>query len=182
MKTQFIFLSLLCCFTTANADSPEQNKSGTQNIQFEELKEACANPARYHNQVAPSNIQISCNEVKTKWVADPMAAASLPTKRIIVTSVISNKYSVSPTTVQLTSDPQAIECNQFKQVVESVESVHTASCETLQAFQGTAEEYCASNVDALRASNPEAIKVQETGKKISFCDAKVVKDQSERAR
>lgn len=172
MKTKFVFLSLLCCFATANAGSTDQNNAGTQNIRFEDLKEACANPARYHNQVAPTNIQISCTELKTKWVADPQEAVSLPTKRLIMTSVISNKYTVSPTTAQLACEPQMEACNQFKQVVESVEAVHTGTCESLMAFQGTAEEYCAANIDSLRVANPDSIKIQETGKKISFCDSK----------
>lgn len=171
MKTKFVFLSLLCCFATANAESPDQN-TGMQNIRFEELKEACANPARYHNQVAPTNIQISCTEMRTKWVADPQDSVALPTKRLIMTSVISNKYTVSPTSAQLASEPQMEGCNQFKQVVESVEAVHTGTCEALIAFQGTAEDYCATNIDALRTANPESIKIQETGKKINFCGSK----------
>lgn len=173
MKTKLIFMSLLCCIATANADSKDQEQqTGVQNIRFEELKEACANPARYHNQVAPTNIQISCKEMRTKWVADPQDSVALPTKRLIVTSVISNKYSVSPTTAQVASEPQMGECNQFKQVLETVEAVHTGTCEALMAFQGTADEYCAANVDSLRTANPQSVQAQETGKKISFCNSK----------
>ncbi len=174
MKTNFILFIVLCFGLTSLAQaSSEQQNSDTQIIKFEDLKVACTNPSRYHNQVAPSNIQISCSEARTKWIPDPKAAVSLPTKRIIITSVISNKYTVSPVTVAVPSDPQSGECSQYKQVIETVEAVHTGTCEALMTFKGTGEEYCASNIDALRTANPESVRVQDTGKRVSFCDSKV---------
>lgn len=174
MKTQFAILVAAFGMANLTAMASEQAPSGNQIITFQELRAACADPVRYHNQVAPSNIQVSCTEMKTKWVADPQSSVTLPTKRVVVTSVASNKYTVSPTTAELASDPQTATCDQYKQVIETVDAVQSTSCERILSFEGAPEEFCAASIDALRVGNPDAIKVQETGKKAGFCNPKML--------
>jgi hypothetical protein len=113
--------------------------------------------------------------MQTKWVPDMEGNVLLPTKRLVVTSVVSNKYTVSPNTAQMASNPQETACANYKQIVETVETLHSATCEQLIAFQGTGEEYCAANLDALRIANPESIKSQDTGQKAGLCNMKMSK-------
>lgn len=173
MNSKLLVVLAACGLMQSYAMASEQSPSGTQTISFDDLKVACANPARFHNQVAPSNIQVSCSEMRTKWVADPQNSVALPTRRVMVTSVASNKYTVNPSSAELASDPQQAGCDQYKQVIETVESVQATSCEQVMAFQGNAEDFCATNIDSLRLANPESVKVQETGKKAGFCNVKM---------
>jgi hypothetical protein len=176
MKKSLVIISAICCFIQAQSMAADQAQQGSQSIRFEDLKEACSNPARFHNQVAPQNIQISCTEMKTKWLEDIEGAVALPTKRLVVTSVISNKYTVSPSTAQMLSEPQSAGCANFKQVIETLDTAHSTTCEELLAYKGTGEEYCASNLDDIRIASPDSIKMQETGKKFGFCNVKSQKD------
>lgn len=175
MKTPLMILVATVGIYQTNAFAEDQTSQSTQAISFEDLKIACSNPSRFHNQTAPSNIQISCTEMQTKWVPDTQGNVSLPTKRVVVTSVVSNKYTVSPATANLDSNPQDAPCGNFKQVIETVETLHSATCEQLMAFKGSGDEYCATNIDSIRLASPESIKSQDTGQKAGLCNLKVQK-------
>lgn len=172
MKKLFFSLASICCLCSAFAGNSQNSDSEVQVIRFEDLKVACENPAMFHNQVAPSNIQISCSEAKLKWMPEVSGSQMLNTNRMIVTSVISNKYTVSPMTSEVPSEPQTAPCTQYKQISETVESVVNTTCEQILAYQGTGDEYCLAKMDALRIASPEAIKVQDTGRLVSFCEMK----------
>jgi len=173
MKNHILLSLVVGCLFFQNISSAGEQTSDVQSIRFEDLKVACLNPSRFHNQIAPSNIQISCSEIRAKWIPDEQGKLSLPSKRVVLTSVISNKYSVSPISAEVAVEPTEAVCSQYKQVIETVESLHNATCEKITAFEGTAQEYCAQNLDVLRVDNPAAIKVQETGKKTSLCSLKM---------
>ncbi|MEY4616483.1 MAG: hypothetical protein RJB66_1443 [Pseudomonadota bacterium] len=173
MKTQLLICVATLGLCQMNAMASEQAPSDSRILQFEELREACANPARFQNQVAPSNIQVSCTELKTKWVADPQSSVALPTRRVVVTSVSSNKYKVNPVTAELASEPQAAGCDQYKQVIETLETVQSTTCEQIMAHQGTADEFCAGHIESLKVANPQSVRQEETGKKAGFCNVKM---------
>lgn len=169
MKKQVLTLFVICSLSNVFAFAAEQG-AGMQNIRFEELKEVCSNPSKFHNQTAPASIQVSCGEMKTKWVPNPQTNVSLPTRRQVVTSVISNKYSVSPYAVEVASDPQLVTCGQYKEITESIETIQNLSCDQILSFKGTGEEYCSVALKSMRVENPLAIKGQDTGKTVDFCN------------
>lgn len=173
MKKQLMIVMAALSLGQIQASASEQAPPDANVLRFDELREACANPARFHNQVAPSNIQVSCTELKTKWVADPQSSVALPTKRVVVTSISSNKYKVNPITAELASDPQPAGCDQYKQVIETLESVQSTTCEQIMAHQGTADEFCAGQLESLKMANPQSVKQEETGKKAGFCNVKM---------
>lgn len=146
--------------------------AGTEPVKpfgFDDVKVACQNPARFQNQVAPTNIQISCRDLQLKWVVSEESAFTLPTAHAVETSVMSDKYSMAPVVATLESEDQILACAQYKQVSEVVELVRPSSCEELIAFTGTAAEYCRAAVETLRASNPAAIVATDTGRTVSLC-------------
>lgn len=156
----------------------EQRGSSQQALTFSDLRMACQNPARFHNQSAPTNIQISCKDIQYKWVPDDGGTVKMANSRNLMTSVYSDKYTVYPT-AKGTSSAQSAPCPQFKQVAEIVETVRALSCDELIAFTGSADDLCLGAVDALKGANKEAVAVSQTGQFFNLCDAKQGK-QSQR--
>ncbi|MBX9769594.1 MAG: hypothetical protein K2X47_20120, partial [Bdellovibrionales bacterium] len=132
-------------------------------------RSACLNPSKFHNQIAPTNIQISCRDTLSKWVPDADGAMTMNTGRQVVVSVMSDKYTSNAESGTLPMKEQVATCPKFKQVLETVETVRAVSCEDLAAFSGPAVDFCANAVNMMKSANPEVIKSQETGEVVDFC-------------
>jgi hypothetical protein len=143
--------------------------ASAENLSFDDLRVSCTNPAKFHNQIAPSNIQVTCKDVQTKWVADSNGTLTVPGAREVVTTIASDKYAspAAPGTVKVPD--QALVCPKFKEVQETVENVRAVTCNDLVAFTGNVTEFCSGTVDALRASNPDAVKTTDTGRVLDLC-------------
>ena len=141
----------------------------TQPVNFDDIKIACQNPSRFHNQVAPSSIQVTCHDVQYRWVPDSDGALNLASSRSTTTSVTSDKYEVAPVSGMVPSATQTIVCPQFKLISEDVSTVRAVSCDEMTAFNGTAVEFCSETVNGMRAANADAIITSDTGKKLSLC-------------
>ena len=162
-----IILAALCTLSTAFAFAAEN--PNLQPLGFDDVKAACQNPAKFHNQVAPASIQVSCRDIQYKWVPSDDGAINLPTAHLVTTSVMSDKYSVAPTSAEVASSPQVIACAQYKQVAETVETVRAVACDEMVAFSGTAIDYCAAAATSMRSANKAAIQTADTGKTMSLC-------------
>jgi len=165
MKKLLSITSTLCCVAAFAASTV----NAQQQLSFDELKAACQNPANYHNQVAPTNIQVSCLDVQTRWIPGNVGSTAADTSRQVTISVTSDKYSVAAMTETQASPPQIMSCASFKQIIEQVESVRAVTCDELIAYQGTAADFCAGAANDLRTANPTAIKTQETGQVLDLC-------------
>lgn len=163
-KTLFALASLLFALS-ARAGSEGINQS----IGFDDMKMACQNPSRFHNQTAPTSIQVSCHDVQYRWVPEDSSAWNLESSRRITTSVMSDKYMVAPATEVVATAPQAVACPNYKQISEVVDTVRAVSCDELIAFSGTGAQFCSQAIDATRSINPQAIMVSDTGQKLSLC-------------
>ena len=170
-------LSILAICFTFSAHAANDQKEIAQRVTFEDLKVACTNPARFHNQIAPTNIQVTCKDVQYKWVPDVDGSVSMTTSRLVTASVYADKYAAPPLTATLPSVPQVAACGQFKEVAETVETVRAVTCDELVAFNGTAADFCAGAVNSLRAANAESITVVPTGHTVSLCGTRSQRDQ-----
>lgn len=178
MKKLLIVFTTLCvvnAFAARNDQSQQQGQqrqqqaSGLKTIKFEELRMACENPAQYHNQTAPANIQIGCQDLSLKWVPETDKSMSVKTSRQVTVLAYSDKYSVDAMTAVLDSAPQAVSCPRFKQVAEKVESMRAVTCAELIAFKGNGAEFCAETINNVKGSNPAAAQVSDTGKVVDLC-------------
>lgn len=138
-------------------------------IGFEEIKMACENPGRYHNQTAPTNIQISCREVQTKWLPDQQKSIAMTVGREITTSVQSDKYTVAAYTEARNGEAQALGCPRYKQVSESVETVRAVTCQDIVSYKGSGTDFCAETLDSLKYANQAVLNVTDTGRTVDFC-------------
>ena len=142
---------------------------GTQVLGFEDYREACLNPSRFHNQIAPTNIQISCHGVQLKWIPDDSTTMSMDNPRQMTASIYSDKYATSSLSGAILSPEQLLACPRFKQVTETVESLHAITCDELVAFSGTVLDFCTSRINSLRGVNPEAVRTLATGRVFDVC-------------
>ncbi len=142
---------------------------GIQNLNFEDLKVACQNPAKFQNQTAPTNIQVTCKDVQLRWVADSDKTLSLGTARHVTIAVQSDKYAVDAVDSALVSSPQLVACGQYKQVAETVETVRAITCGEIIEYSGSGADFCAETVNSLKAANPAAPVVEATGRTFSLC-------------
>lgn len=142
-----------------------------QSISFAQLKAACTDPDRFHNQIAPKNIKVSCSDVQTKWVSTTPGTLKLPTSRQVTSAVTSDKYSVNPNTVHVTTSPQTVSCPKYKKISESIALTKSITCGDITQFPGSGTDYCVGLINALRAKNPAGIQRKDTGEEIDLCTA-----------
>lgn len=165
---------LIAAFSiTAMADGRRQgDQYPAGQLSFDDLRVACQNPAKFHAQVAPSNIQITCADVQQRWVPDADGAFEMANSRQVTTSVYSDKYTVMPQSSPLIAANQVAACPQFKEVSETIEVARAVTCDEIVSFNGSGIDFCASAADSVRAANKGAIRMADTGRTISLCAGK----------
>jgi len=155
--------------SSAFAGDLQKITGSESSMTFEDLRAACLNPSQFHNQVAPSNIQISCNDVQFKWISDDVGALSMANGRYIKASLVSDKYTVDTVGATVDISPQVVACPNYRQVSETLETVRSISCDEIVAFVGSATDFCVGAINSMKAINPESIVVLDTGETLSLC-------------
>jgi len=155
--------------TLALASPGQQGVGATAALSFDDLRKACTEPGRFHNQNAPSNIVIQCEDVQYKWKEADAGAFDMECDRYVTAALTSDKYTVSPHMSQLPASSQTGNCPKFKRVKEVVTFSKSIGCGDLVKFPGTATEYCTTLVNDVRAANPLGIQTQETEEVIDTC-------------
>lgn len=146
-----------------------QTAAAQQAMNFSQLKEACLNPAKFQNQIQPTNIKIDCSDRQVTWVASADDQTNLPGLRVVGHSVSSDKYAVALTKEQVKIDSTVVACPVMKQIEETIATAQSLTCAQITSFQGTATELCTQVIDQLRVNNPAAILTKETGKVVHLC-------------
>jgi hypothetical protein len=152
--------------------------AATQQLSFDDIKNACKNPSAFHSQVAPSNIQLSCKDAQYRWVASIEGSLEMARDRSITTALVSDKYEVAAATFKVKVPTQKVGCTRFKQVLDTIETVRSLSCEEILAIPGSSEEFCTTTLDALILSNPAGVVAKATGKIMDLC-SNVVESQTQ---
>jgi hypothetical protein len=149
--------------SSAMAASDQQQQQTQKPMTFAQLQESCLTPAKFQNQVAPTNISISCREQQTNWVPTESGAVGMKNARQVSVSVVSDKYTVGYEIKDLVATSQSAACPKFKQTIETVEVVRSLGCEELSVFQGSGVDFCDQAATNLRKDNPTASTVEDTG-------------------
>jgi hypothetical protein len=175
MKRVLLTVTLCLAFGVASAGERNQrgqrdkDSSDLKSLSFAEIKAACTDPDRFHNQVAPSDIEITCQDTQYKWVQTKEGSYGMDASRRVEASVVSDKYQVKPDyeTVPMTS--MVGSCPRFKQVAETISYTMTITCRDLTSFPGNSIEYCIGITNQARSNNPKAISTVETGEVFDLC-------------
>ena len=168
----------------AAANSAKQQAVVGRNVRgssLDDVRAACSNPAKYHNQQAPSNIQISCKDVRTSWQVTYEGTVELPTSRAITTSVQSDKMNVAPF-VSTSRDIDAQQCPVYEEVQQTVETTRAVSCDDLSTDTRSGAEFCRDAIDSLLADNQSAAtNPVATGRKVRLCKSAKTEQQPAQA-
>jgi hypothetical protein len=140
-----------------------------QGLTWDQIKDACQNPAKFQNQLAPSNLQISCEEHLTRWLPYVSKEMQLPRSRYIVSSLTSDKYTVSPNQHAMDVDMQSAQCPSFKETLEISQFTKATTCDELLNWKGGQEDFCADVLDRARQANPKIVQINDTGRVVEFC-------------
>lgn len=143
--------------------------NAAQTLDFDQLRDACQNPAKYHSQVQPTGIKVDCSDRQLTWVQAGDDSMTLPALRVVGHAVSSDKYTVPVTKAQINLPAINASCPVFKQIEENIAISQTLTCEQLLAFKGGATDLCANMIDQARGDNPAAIIKKETGKEVHVC-------------
>ena len=162
-KLNLITLSAFIAASSAIAATGQQSLGS-----FDEFKLACQHPAKFHNQVAPSNIQVACRDDQRKWVRTESTAHNLETSRNVTIQVNSDKYNSEDETYPIPMDLQSVGCPAYKEVRQVIETVRSATCEELLSFQGSASDFCLAAIATLPL---EDANVEDTGRTFNMCPA-----------
>jgi len=160
MKTLILTLGVLLLGPTAFAG---------KKLSYGQLKEACRNPEKFHNQIKPANLEITCSDVQTQWLPIEEGSFNMGRIRKISINMTSDKYDVPATSRELPVERQMGVCPRFKEVVEKVQLTRPTTCEEILDFDGNEIEFCAGMIDDVRRSNPGSIIIGESGRTIHFC-------------
>lgn len=159
--------AMIALFLAAGTAQATTNLRG-----FDEIREACKDPAKFQNQIAPKNLQVTCEDRSTKWVSASASTIELARTREVISSLSSDKYTVEATSTYIPMDNQRVACPRFKEVLEEVTFTKATTCEEILEFEGTEAEFCTDILDRVRQSNPKSIKVTDTGSEVDLCAAK----------
>jgi hypothetical protein len=151
-----------------------------QSLTFDQLKDACKNPAKYHSQIQPTGIKVECADRQLSWGPAAEDAFALPAERMIGFSISSDKYTVPMTRGPLVVPAMNSACPAFKQVEETIAVSESFTCDQLLAFEGTATELCTKLIDQMRTDNPAAIIRKDTGKEVHLCQSAPAEDRGQR--
>jgi hypothetical protein len=143
--------------------------AGSQGLGFSDIRDACQNPGKFQNQIAPSNLQISCEEHVSRWMPFTAKEMQLPRSRVIIAGLTSDKYEMSPTQHAMNVDMQSAQCPSFKEVIEVTSFTKATSCDELLNWKGTEEDFCADILDRARQGNPKMVQINDTGRVVEFC-------------
>jgi hypothetical protein len=149
---------------------------------FDTFKDTCVNPAAYGNQLPPNAIDIRCDKVETKWIANRKSIElRLPTS---VTSAV----GASNTKLHCVDDEQSVSgeqvenatCIEFQQFGYTYSRTIQATCDDVLRFDD-AMELCDATLKSAAAwaqvGQPEAI-----GEPLNSCGAQTQPPEGEQPR
>lgn len=151
----------------------------TPPLTWDQFKESCQFPDRFHNQVPPSNITVQCTDVRREYI--PSAPGQIPPdltqgSRRVFFKVFSNKYHVDADSSEIslpcgkpTGKNAGATCMRYKEVERTLTVEKKLSCDDILNIKFSLGEYCASVLDGTKGSNPKAIDTRETGNVIDTC-------------
>ena len=139
-------------------------------ISWEDLKERCLHPEQFDVQKAPQNIKIQCADTTVEFVPTLAGQVSLASTRTVVSAVLTDKFHVLAGTAVVPVASKPGTCMKFKEVEKTLTVEKPLSCNELLGIKGELAEYCASQLDHVKAANPKVIQVRDTGKVLDTCN------------
>ena len=176
-------LSIICALAivsslTAFAGGGDSSKGQAPNkadnaVSWEEFQGRCAHPESFQNiQRAPQNISVQCTDTSSEYVPVAPKTIALAATRGMDTAVISDKFQVAPSHADWIVAGATGTCVQFQKIIKTTTASFNPSCDQIDGFKGTADDFCRASMDEMFAKGGAKVAVQEVkGDVIGNCPA-----------
>lgn len=142
---------------------------GTQNVSFEDVKLACQDPGRFHNQNPPSQIRIRCTDIENVWERGPEREVTLETARELSNALISNKFVVDESAKPIGTPEDVFACPTFRQVQRELSFERQSSCSEILQYDSL-HDFCLAASNEVQQENPDVVVERETGVIVNSCE------------
>jgi hypothetical protein len=167
---KIVMALVLAMSVSAFAAENGASQKAKRNLKWEAFVEACSNPAAFNNQIAQTQIVISCVDKVTTWQSAGGRPISLPESRFISAAVASNKYDVETSTVSGPVAGVPASCALYEKVTQTVSLERAVSCEDIQKVGSKhVTDYCLGETTAAKAENAKLISLEKTGETKDLC-------------
>ncbi len=139
-------------------------------LDYEQFKESCQNPAQYGHQNAPTKIKLLCQNFKTEWQQVESTQTQLQETRSFNYGLISNKHTVNTQTANVSVPEKVISCPRYNEVTKEASIEVSMTCEQILAVEQTLQEMCQVKLNEAIANNPNLESSTDTGRAYTMCD------------
>jgi hypothetical protein len=159
------FLSILVLFIASIA----MTNANARQLTYQQFVDSCSDPARYGQQVPPTQIKLVCKHAAVGWQAIESGSVALPESRTITGELFSNKFTVGLQRWSLATPEFNVMCPRVREVASSAEIEVSLTCEQITSDDRSVEEHCQDNLDAAISQNPDIVVHAPTGRIYSVC-------------
>lgn len=158
VKAFLVLLSLLFSITLFGDDG------------ISDLKSGCTDPGRWHNQIPPTDIKITCKDERIEWVQTTDGSGTFHNSRKMCTTAITTKPNIkAPKVCTPCGWPDSpFKCTGFKETCSTVALTYSVTCEQILSMKDILT-FCLNAVDKEVALNETILDVKETGKVKMIC-------------
>ena len=138
------------------------------------LKDGCANPARYHNQIPPVDIKIHCEDTRIEWVYVDDQSGTFSNHRKMCISAVTNKPNIRAGKLCFPCNhpDSPYKCGSWKEVCKTVDMTFAVTCEQVMGMRSIGD-FCLQLLDKeVTATDEKILEVKDTGKTKSVCGVK----------
>jgi hypothetical protein len=153
------------------ATAMAENGAGLRQVSWDQIKQACQNPAAFQSQRQPNAIRLTCEDTQLVWEADQSDSVEMDNQRKISASLSSDKYSVSRLDQSIPMSVSQTSCPRFREVEVSYTKSFSLSCQEIQNFQGNMASFCQGRIDGDLATNKSLATREATGRVYDMCAA-----------
>lgn len=147
-------------------------------LSFSDSQEACKHPKNFHNQIAPSKIEVTCTDKQKTWKSSGAGSHSLETGRSVAIETKSDKYASTLEAGVVPTDAMGVSCPKFEEVEETVTMTFVENCDSLLTYKEGPVKYCTDKIDGARNANPDGIQAKKTGRVLSMCPSDAAQVQN----
>lgn len=138
-------------------------------LTYQEFVDSCSDPARFGQQVPPTQIKLVCKNNYIGWQAIESGSVSLTESRTVTGELFSNKFTVGLQSFSLATPEFNVMCPRLREVSSSAEIELSLTCDQIIADDRTVEEQCQDNLDEAINANPDIVEHTPTGRIHSVC-------------
>lgn len=156
---------------TAMAETGAGQNAGLKQLSWQQLQSACQNPAAFQSQRAPNAIRLTCEDTQLVWEAEQSDSVEMDNSRRITASLSSDKYYIIRQDQSVPMSVSQTMCPRFKEVQVTYTQSFSLSCQEIQNFQGSMNDFCKARLDTAVKGNNQLASRTATGRVYDMCAA-----------